>query len=69
MESQSESFDRDVLDEDGEVVGQVYFVYVYATGYWYQAHATYEDDRRKVLSRHRTIEEAENEIRRYWGMT
>ena len=35
--------DQEVLDEDGEVVGCLYFVHDRSGGYWYRACAVYED--------------------------
>lgn len=60
--------DQEVLDEDGEVVGCLYFVHDPSGGHWYRACAVYEDGDLKPLSRHRTIQAAEDEIKQYWGM-
>ena len=57
-----------VRDEDGEIVGEVWYLPAKPDPKKYRAWSIYPEGEPRRLGLHTTKHEAENEIRRFWGM-
>ena len=63
---------HEVRDEDGELVGEVRRIYDAELGWMWRAWVIRDDHtgyHKTKLGLHDTVSDAEDEIRRYWGMT